>query len=734
MTGEFILDWAIMAVSLFNTIQLLWLGLTILLNAERRAWGTWLAGGGTLMGGAFFVSHSAILGHGLHYVSQGMDVWWRAGWVPAVALPFAWYVVMLWYSGLWNSADGASWRAILRHSRQGYWLLLATLLAAGLIGLLVFANPLPSYWQVAQLNLSATPSVGGIPLLILIYPIYIVLCIVLSLDALRHPEPSARVMGDLARRRARPWLMAASVVLLLASLLVAWVMVWVVLNARQRAHAGIFTEMAVTIGWFDLAIAGLIGAAVTMLGQAIVSYEVFTGKTLPRQGFLRHWRSAVILAAGYGLVVGGSMVIQLRSVYSLLLTTILMVVFYALVNWRSYAERERYIEYLRPFVTSERLYEHLLTSRERSSVDRSGAERPFQALCRDVLETRGAYLIALGPLAPLVGPPLIYPDGGSAPLFPLADIAAQFESPRTACVGLNPADYGGVTWAVPLWSDRGLIGALLLGEKRDGGLYTQEEIEIARASGERLIDTQASAELAHRLMNLQRQRLTQSQVVDRRTRRVLHDDVLPLLHAAMLILTSGQDRSDNHSSEVVVTLADVHRQIADLLREMPAVTVPEVARLGLAGALRQVVEDELEAAFDKVIWQVEPEAEQEMRAISPLTAEVLFYAAREAIRNAARHGRDQDDLPLHLAVRIAWGGRSLGFEQGASTGQEQGGLKITVEDNGVGIESTQGPSGGSGQGLALHSTMMAVIGGTLAVESVAGAYTRVSLMLPSGAW
>jgi len=46
---------------------------------------------------------------------------------------------------------------------------------------------------------------------------------------------------------------------------------------------------------------------------------------------------------------------------------------------------------------------------------------------------------------------------------------------------------GGAVWAVPLWSERGLIGALLLGEKRDGGLYTQEEIEIARATGERCV-------------------------------------------------------------------------------------------------------------------------------------------------------------------------------------------------------------------------------------------------------
>jgi signal transduction histidine kinase len=741
MTGEFLLDWAIMAVSLFNTIQLLWLGLTILLNAERRTWGTWLAGGGTLMGGAFFVSHSAILGHGLHYVSQGMDFWWRVGWVPAVALPFAWYVVMLWYSGLWHGVDGQSWRVIPRDGRQGPWFLLTTFLAMGLIGLLIFANPLPSYWQVAQLDLSATLSVGGIPVLILVYPIYIVLCIVLSLDALRHPGPSARVMGDLARRRARPWLMAASVVLLLASLLVAWVMVWIVLSARQRAQAGITVGMAATVGWFDLVIAGLIGAAVTMLGQAIVSYEVFTGKTLPRRGFLRHWRNAVILAAGYGVVMGWSMVIQLRSVYSLLLTTILMVVFYALFSWRSYAERERYIDSLRPFVTSERLYEHLLTpqgltpqglrSQERSGVDWVGAQQPFRALCQDVLETRRAYLIALGPLAPLVGPPLVYPDSGSVPPFPLADVVAQFESPRTVCVGLDLSDYGGATWAVPLWSERGLIGVLLLGEKRDGGLYTQEEIEIARASGERLIDTQASAELARRLMDLQRQRLAQSQVIDQRARRVLHDDVLPGLHAAMLTLSSGGGRADGDLSGVVTMLADAHRQIADLLREMPAVTAPEVARLGLVGALRQVVEDELEAAFDEVVWQVAPEAEREMRAMPPLTAEVLFYAAREAVRNAARHGRGGDDRPLHLTIKIAYPARPLDSGQGLAGAQELGGLKIVIEDDGVGMGPAPDRSGDSGQGLALHSTMMAVIGGTLAVESMADTYTCVSLTLPS---
>ena len=46
------------------------------------------------------------------------------------------------------------------------------------------------------------------------------------------------------------------------------------------------------------------------------------------------------------------------------------------------------------------------------------------------------------------------------------------------------------------------------------------------------------------------------------------------------------------------------------------------------------------------------------------------------------------------------------------------------------INGSNGNSGGSGHGLALHSTMMAVVGGSLSAESVPGEYTRVVMSLP----
>jgi signal transduction histidine kinase len=279
------------------------------------------------------------------------------------------------------------------------------------------------------------------------------------------------------------------------------------------------------------------------------------------------------------------------------------------------------------------------------------------------------------------------------------------------CVAVDPARYGGAGWAVPLWSERGLIGVLLLGEKIDGGLYTQEEIEIARLGGERLIDTQASAALAQRLMVLQRQRLAESQVIDRQARRVLHDDVLPRLHTVMLDLSAAP----GVPPDTLTRLADVHRQISDLLHAMPATTAPQVARLGLVGALRRAVDDELGSAFDGVTWQVAPEAAQAAQTIPPLTADVLYYAAREAIRNAARYGRNGDSArPLHLQIGVQW----------------RDGLEIRIEDDGVGMDGGPPGSNGSGHGLALHGTMMAVVGGSLATDSVPGRYTRVTLTLP----
>ena len=116
-------------------------------------------------------------------------------------------------------------------------------------------------------------------------------------------------------------------------------------------------------------------------------------------------------------------------------------------------------------------------------------------------------------------------------------------------------------------------------------------------------------------------------------------------------------------------------------------------------------------SFEAVALRVEAGADAAAASISELSREVAYGATREVVRNAARHARgDAPDRPLHVEVIV-------------ENGQE---LSVTVADDGVGLAN----GGAEGSGLALHATMMAVIGGSLNVESEPGSGTRATVAVP----
>lgn len=226
-------------------------------------------------------------------------------------------------------------------------------------------------------------------------------------------------------------------------------------------------------------------------------------------------------------------------------------------------------------------------------------------------------------------------------------------------------------------------------------------------------------------MLLQRQRISESQLMDQQTRRILHDEILPELHTIMLSLSEGKEFKESSSTPAIKALSALHHQIADLLHKLPKTTSPQVAKSGLVGAIRHMIDDDYENQFHTVNLTVSPIAESKASEVPLLTAEVLFYATREALRNAADHGGGGTlAQPVNVEIAVTW----------------QEGLKIVITDDGVGLEkSIQGqldhqPKTGKGQGLALHSTMMAVIGGSLMVESRPGQSTSIILELPAESW
>jgi signal transduction histidine kinase len=400
------------------------------------------------------------------------------------------------------------------------------------------------------------------------------------------------------------------------------------------------------------------------------------------------------------VLLGGALVFGLEPVYAVLLTAVLMTVFFVLLSWQSAAEWRKAMRQLRPIVTSEGWYERLTDP----AVDPAHGARQdaFQVLCEAVITAPLAFLVPAGPLASFVAPHA-YPSSTALPGRSWAPEALATDRLATA---VSADEYAGAGWAVPLWSERGLTGVLLLGARADGSLYSEEELEIARATGERLIDTAASLALSQKLMALQREQMAQSQLLDQRTRRVLHDEVLPLIHTAMLAVASGE-----RSETALERLSDAHREVSALLRILPSAMTPDVARLGPIAALRKAVDGEFGLAFESVTWDVSEAAEVAAHGLPALKAETLYYAGRELVRNAARHAQPPGSTSRRLKV---------------SATCQHGQMQLIVEDNGSGWD------GGTlkGHGLELHIALMAIAGGALTFARQQPGSTQAALVMP----
>jgi signal transduction histidine kinase len=110
--------------------------------------------------------------------------------------------------------------------------------------------------------------------------------------------------------------------------------------------------------------------------------------------------------------------------------------------------------------------------------------------------------------------------------------------------------------------------------------------------------------------------------------------------------------------------------------------------------------------FENLTWQV-----SDVPEVQSLAGEVMLGAARELLRNAALHGRGRDPhRALHVTLTLHC----------TDT------IEITISDDGVGAVLPADNHGG----LALHSTLMAVIGGTLTLDVDCGTGTKASLILP----
>ena len=771
------------ALSAFNLITFLWLGLMVLLLGDRRSLITWVGGIGLLLAALFFLCHGALVGAGVPEGASPSDVWWRVSWLPAFVAPLFWAATGLHYAGL-----AGVWRS-LRLPLLGA---LATLGALTVMLALLYWPALAHYGDFirlldASLRLrqpvqATTDASPVLPALGLAFVVYIAACACLPWillvarrllpDATRRGEQPASDetllwdAGD-AWSRARTGLIGASLCMMAAGAVVAGIGALVLLAEHRSAVTAVTGTLPlpspttrpghvpIILVGADLVVQGALAGLGLTLGRAVLRQGILVERRLPQRGYLSHWRGMALVAGVLAAVVAWMTGIEAEVLPDLLLLVALITVAYAAITWQSFAAHDRLLAQLRPFIASLTTGQASWLAADPREIERN-VEALFTSLCRDVLgASRGRLALTAGRL----------------------HRAFTYSAPGSA--GNDP--YDRQEWTLPVSDERGVVAQLVLGPRVDGAGYTSADLEVARACGQRILDAVGEFMAAQAIASLARRRGLEAELSAALPRRVLHDEVLPRLHLAMLRLEalrgrqpaeqtawiaepagahgrreqaadaeSGIPRASDELEAVVHELGQAHHDLAALMRAAPiANSKKRHLEHGLVSALHATLDGEFRGAFDDVRFDASEEARVAADALTPIVADLLLGAVQESLRNANRHGRG-GDLHRRLAVRVA-------------LAVDERWVSVSVSDDGVGLQSerareTEGresdqtdeqvgktsgdistilaqpaETAGTRGGLLTHGALIALVGGALTVHSVPATGATVTIRVPHAA-
>jgi signal transduction histidine kinase len=209
------------------------------------------------------------------------------------------------------------------------------------------------------------------------------------------------------------------------------------------------------------------------------------------------------------------------------------------------------------------------------------------------------------------------------------------------------------------------------------------------------------------------QRLVEVQEQERRAlARELHDRVGQSLIALNLNLTIINNQlADKLTDPVSSRLSDsikLATEIIAIVRDVMSDLRPLVLdEYGLVAALRSFV-DKFETRHGLHIEF--SNSEQPLPRVGSALEMTVMRIAQEALLNIVRHA--QADL---ASVSLQWENHSM---------------LLTVQDNGIGFQSSPGVNYPDGHGLMIMRERAEAVGGTLKVSSTSGMGTRIEASLP----
>ncbi len=768
----------VVALSIFNLIAFLWLAFTVWLNGNRGRMIARVGVVGLGLSALFFFLH-ALLISGPIVQTGGLvspDFLWHLIWLPALGVPYIWFVIGLHYAALINSG----WRR-----RRPALLLLSGLLGCAVFVLLLFnASTFTFLGTVRLLAYGEMPEpehmalFSPLVLLPILFLCYVTLCAigpwftptrvwrllrvlwyarVKSGQKLRQRLADAfwddHVQVDLLEEPVLSWHLARPGLLVAALLMVGlttclgvlgvWSMVSWLRHGGDAEKVVPISIHALPLNLFllDSIATGFVALILLLLGYSIVRHGILIERPLARRGFFEQWRGIVIMATTISLFIALLVALTGSNLGSLLLITTLATAAYALFTWSSYTAHDRYISMLGPFLRSANLRHWLQTDVEKTE---QSMEDLFFHLCNDVLEVQCARLIVLTGAVrrsfTYRWPLFDSSDEESASLVSVkaqAQLYAAKDGERAGTkhtptrVRMTIQGQPLICWVLPIYDELGIVATFYLGPRYDRSLFTEEDMELAQACGQRILDTLRDHEAMQAVAGLLRRRIVDVKLLDAQHRRVLHDEILPQMHLALLRLetlrytlndeqkqTTGTTRQQHEAlDDAVQTISDAHRRLAAMMRANTPSAPHRLERDGMLHAIRIMLKQDFQQAFDEIEWTISEETMSRIdEMVPPAIAELIFAAVQEALRNAARHGRGSD-VHRHLCLSV----------EASYTSN----LEILIADDGVGIVSATSSTTGTGGGLLTHSALLAIAGGSLLVKSTPGGGVTVRIFLPA---
>lgn len=761
-----------LALSIFNLITFLWLAFTVWLNGDRQSVIARVGFIGLSLAALFFFIHGSLIrGPFAQTTNLALtDFLWHLIWLPALGVPYIWFVIGLYYAALINE----QWRM-----RRPLLLTLAALLGCGVLILLTFNRSTYTFRDTILLlgysDVQERMHPGLIsPLFILsfLFLFYITFCAIVPwltytrakrllhvlwlactgcqryvslrrklIDVFWNDPISINQLEEpaLSWHLARPGLLLAALLMVCLTVSLGALILFAILHGLEppdsRTLPVTLDTLPLTLVTLDIYATGSVALIVLLTGYSIVRHGILIERPLARRGFFEQWRGIVIVATTIAILIAFLAEFTHSSLGGMLLVTSIATGAYALFTWSSYTAHDRYIALLAPFLRSTNVRHWLNTDLQKTE---QSMEALFSHLCKDVLEVQCARLVVLsGPVRRKFNyrwsvqdwPDEIMeqsqPDDHPSKEHPASNSTHGLQTRRFYRMRMMLQGASVICWVLPLYDELGLVANLYLGPRKDGSIFTDEDMDLAQVCGQRILDTLRDHEAMLTVASLLRRRIVDVKLLGAQQRRVLHDEILPMLHLALLRMetlrarhTDEQNhvRADQALENAITSISDAHRQLAAMMRAMSTSAPHRLERDGLISAIHTMLAQDFQHSFDEVEWCISDEVTSLINeVVPPAIAELVFAAVQETLRNAARHGRGSD---VHRRLRLT-------IEANCNPH-----LEVTIADDGVGIVSASSSTTGTASGLLTHSALLAIAGGSLTVKSTPGEGVKVRIFLP----